>query len=129
MFRNMTTVTQGSIGLGMAIAWFVENGYTVSIPLNDNQSYDIVVDKNDGLKRIQVKTTKFKERNSPNYTVQLKSVRSNKTKNNIKKFDSDTCEFVFIVTEEKDKYLIPSKELHGLNSLSLGLKRDKWKLS
>ena len=79
-FENMAPVQQGSVGLGLAIAYFVSNGFVVSIPLNDNQSYDLIVDKN-GLKKVEVKSTRFKIRNQNVYTVQLKSVRSNKTKN------------------------------------------------
>ena len=36
---------KGNSGLGMAIAYFSTNGYTVSIPLNDTQDYDLVVEK------------------------------------------------------------------------------------
>lgn len=128
MFKDKTTVTQGSIGLGVAIAWFVENGYTVSVPLNDNQPYDLIADKNEGLKRVQVKTTQYKEKGTENYTVLLKSVRSNKTVNKIKKFDANSCELVFILTEDKTKYLIPANELHEMGSIALGIKADKWKL-
>ena len=34
----------GNAGLAMAIAYFGSNGYTVSVPLNDTQDYDLVVD-------------------------------------------------------------------------------------
>lgn len=33
---------KGNSGLGMAIAYFTTKGYTVSIPLNDTQDYDLV---------------------------------------------------------------------------------------
>ena len=32
-------------GLSIAIAYFGSNGYVVSIPLNDTQDYDLVVEK------------------------------------------------------------------------------------
>ena len=31
----------------MAIAYFSSNGYVVSIPLNDTQDYDLVIEKED----------------------------------------------------------------------------------
>ena len=34
-----TNKEKGNSGLGMAIAYFSANGYTVSIPLNDTQDY------------------------------------------------------------------------------------------
>ena len=36
---------KGNAGLGIEIAYYSANGYTVSIPLNDTQDYDLVVDK------------------------------------------------------------------------------------
>lgn len=128
MFENMTTVTQGAVGLGIAIAWFVENGYIVSIPLNDNQPYDIIVDNNNGLKRVQVKTTRNKEKGRKNYTVQLRSIRPNKNLNKIKKFDGHSCDLLFIVAENKDKYCIPAQELNGRTTVNLGPKTEKWKV-
>ena len=40
-----TNKEKGNSGLGMAIAYFSSNGYTVSIPLNDTQDYDLVIEK------------------------------------------------------------------------------------
>lgn len=37
-----TNKEKGISGLGIAIAYFSTNGYTVSIPLNDTQDYDLV---------------------------------------------------------------------------------------
>ena len=42
---------KGNTGLGIAIAYYTSNGYTVSIPLNDTQDYDLIVDKNDILNK------------------------------------------------------------------------------
>lgn len=42
---------KGNTGLGIAIAYYTSNGYTVSISLNDTQDYDLIVDKEMCLKR------------------------------------------------------------------------------
>ena len=52
-----TNKEKGNTGLGIAIAYYSSNGYTVSIPLNDTQDYDLIVDKSNVLKKVQVKTT------------------------------------------------------------------------
>ncbi len=52
-----TNKEKGNSGLGMAIAYFTTNGYTVSIPLNDTQDYDLVVEKGGVLKSVKVKAT------------------------------------------------------------------------
>ena len=51
---------KGNTGLGIAIAYYSANGYTVSIPLNDTQDYDLIVDKDNILKKVQVKATSCK---------------------------------------------------------------------
>lgn len=40
-----TNKEKGNSGLTMAIAYFSTSGYTVSIPLNDTQDYDLVAEK------------------------------------------------------------------------------------
>lgn len=59
-----TNKEKGNSGMGLAIAYFTTNGYIVSIPLNDTQDYDLIVDKNNILKRVQVKSTGCKTKSS-----------------------------------------------------------------
>ena len=67
-----TNKEKGNTALGIAIAYFVSNGYTVSIPLNDTQDYDLVVDKNNQLEKIQVKSSGCKTKYG-HYQVALRS--------------------------------------------------------
>ena len=53
----MNTVSVGDIGEAMAIADFIKAGFGVSKPLSDNLRYDLIVDINNTLYRVQVKTT------------------------------------------------------------------------
>ena len=47
----------GRIGLSMAINYFTYQGYTVSLPLNDTQWYDLVIEKDGILQTVQCKAT------------------------------------------------------------------------
>ena len=70
---NFTTNKEkGNTSLGIAIAYYASNGYTVSIPLNDTQDYDLIVDKDNTIKRVQVKSTGCKTQYG-NYQLALKS--------------------------------------------------------
>ena len=69
---------QGNLGLGKAIEYFVSNGYTVSIPLNDTQKYDLVVEIDGKLNKISVKTSR-QTNNGVSYSVQLRNTGGNKT--------------------------------------------------
>ena len=89
---------KGNAGLGIAIAYYRANGYTVSIPLNDTQDYDLIVDKNNVLKKVQVKATSCKTKYNK-YQVALKSCGG--TKGETYKTIIDTkIDEVFIVTEQ-----------------------------
>ena len=94
---------QGDVGLGVAIGWFSENGYTVSVPLTDSQDYDLVVEKNDGLKKIQVKTVYCKTEYNV-YRANLRIMGGNKSGSSVKKFKKEFVDFVFILTNDKEKY-------------------------
>ena len=70
---------KGNSGLGMAIAYFSSNGYVVSIPLNDTQDYDLVIEKDGKLAKVQVKATGCKTKNNI-YQLSLKSCGGTKGK-------------------------------------------------
>ena len=127
MFNQMSKVTQGSAGLGAAIGYFCGIGVVVSLPLVDNQDYDLIIDEGGLLKKVQVKTTGVKAP-SGNYEVQLKSVRSNKSVNTIKYFDSSKVDYLFILCDDSSKYLIPSSEVKVVGSLTLTQERVKYKI-
>lgn len=75
----VTNKQKGNSGLGMAIAYFSTNGYIVSIPLNDTQDYDLIVEKENLLQRVQVKSTGCVGKGG-NYQVALKSCGGTKGK-------------------------------------------------
>lgn len=69
----MNTKQLGNIGLGQAIAYYSIKGYCISIPLNDSQDYDLIVDIEGYLHKVQVKFTSSKAP-SGNYVVGLRSI-------------------------------------------------------
>lgn len=108
MFENCkNSKKQGDIGLGAAIGYFSSKGYVVSIPLTDNQDYDLLFDDGIKINKVQVKTTKYKAANKY-WQVQLKTSGGNRSRFKDKKFDSSSVEYIFILTDNNDRYLIPS---------------------
>jgi len=127
MFDQANTKKQGDVGLGQAIAWFVSNNYTVSVPLTDSQDYDLLVDKDGKIQRVQVKTTSYKR--NDNYSVQLSVKGGNRSgAGRIKKFDKNKVELVFVLTDTGDKYLIPSGDINVLNHFTLTQERACFKV-
>ena len=124
MLTKRNSTIQGNVGLGHAIQYFTTQGYIVSIPLNDSQAYDLVVDMGDGPKRVDVKTTRLKDsrrENSP-YIVTIKQQNSSRKKI----FDPTTKDYLFVLTELGTQYLIPSDAVWQRTELHLGKKYDQY---
>jgi hypothetical protein len=131
MFNNMSKVTQGCVGLGAAIAYFTRQGCVVLLPLVDNQPYDFAVEENGEIKKVQVKTTGYKDPKAkdPNFIVTLRSIRANKTKNVAHKFNKDLVDYVFVLTSEGNEYLFPSQIIEPKSTLSLCEAYEKYKIN
>jgi len=97
---------QGNVGMGQAIAYYTSKGYTISIPLNDCQEYDLVVEYPDGLKRVQVKTTKHKAP-SGRYVVNLRTMSGYKDKYEYK---IGSYDILFVLDELGGTYEFTSEE-------------------
>ena len=116
----------GNSSLGIAISYFVCNGFIVSIPLNDTQDYDLVVEKDNKLYRVQVKGTSFKTKFG-DYQVALKSCGG--TKGIFYKTVKDTnVELLFVVTADNDLYLIPINDITNTYTLNLGKEYNRYLL-
>lgn len=118
MFENCkNTKQQGNIGLGSAIQYFTQNLYLVSLPLNDSQDYDLVVEDRDGtLKKVQVKTsTQLNEYGT--YSVNLRVLGGNSKSNYVhKKANEVIYDWLFILCDNGDRYLIPKDIIKDLKS-------------
>lgn len=115
----MKSKQQGNIGIGKAIAYFTQMCCTVSIPLNDAQDYDIVVDIDNALRKVQVKTSRCLD-NRGSFRVSLKSDSTY----TYKEFDKNSVDYVFIYTIDGKCYLIPSDKITQKTGISVGGKNN-----
>lgn len=122
-----TNKEKGNTGLGIAIAYYTANGYVVSIPLNDTQDYDLIVEKDNTLKRIQVKATSCKTKYST-YQVALKSCGGTSGKTYKTLIDTN-IEDIFIFTDELDIYIIPKEIIRNKTTINLCEKYKNYKVN
>lgn len=94
----------------------------VSLPITDNNSYDLVADKDGKLSKVQVKTV-AKTNKYGTWTAQIGRVRPNKTKNVIHKFDPGEVDYLFIVLGDGRGYFIPSGAITTGRALTLS---EQW---
>jgi hypothetical protein len=112
---------QGLLGVVDAIAHFGGRGWSVSMPLIDSQPYDLVVDDGSQLHRVQVKTTTFRTPYGI-YSVQLCTNGGNQSFHTVKRFDPSSCELLYVLTDSRERYVIPTAEITSTTTLNLGAK-------
>lgn len=113
---------KGTVGVGHAISYFTRNGFVVSIPLNDTQPYDLVVEIEGVLKKVQIKTT-------TSDTIALRTMGGNRSINVIKMFDHSESDYVYGLMDTGDSWLIPTTDFKNTNAIKLtSQKYNKYKL-
>lgn len=118
----MNTNQKGNLALGKAISYFTENDYIVSLPLNDSQCYDLIIEKDGILKTVQVKYTSEQKENG-NFICRLQTKNQNKIFYSLK----DTfCDLLFCFCSNGDKFLIPINEITNNNIITLFKEKSKY---
>ena len=117
---------QGNVGLGRAIDYYTSYGISSSLPLNDTQKYDLIVDKNNKLQRVSVKTTSQLTENKKYYRVQLKNSGGASGKCKVRKFNNTSCDILFILTMSGTMYEIPSNLVNVGSMLTLNQNWDNY---
>ena len=121
-----TNKEKGNTSIGIAIAYYVSKGYTVSIPLNDTQDYDLIVDKDNLIKRVQIKSTGCKTKYG-NYQVALKSCGGTKGRTYKTVIETQIDE-LFILTKDIEIYIIPKEEIINKSTLNICKKYQQYKV-
>ena len=110
----------GRIGLSMAINYFTLQGYIVSLPMNDTQWYDLIIEKDGIFKTVQCKAT---QTNSDD--IKLISSGGTKGKPYDSIFNHPNLDFLFCVNKNLEMWLIPIKELPKRTSIKLRSRDNK----
>lgn len=114
-----TNKDKGRAGMSIGIAYFGANGYTVSIPLNDTQWYDFIIEKDGIFYTVQCKAT-----GSQDNAISLKSSGGTKgsTYDNILNHKID---LLFCLDKNKNIFVIPVEDIRAngnTNSIRLRTK-------
>jgi hypothetical protein len=107
---------KGKGSVGIAISFYALRGM-ISIPLEPCE-YNLIYDDGVGLHRIKVISCSYKTK----YGIFAASIRisgGNQPNSKIKKFDQNSCDYVFIITSEMEMYEIPAKCIESTRQISL----------
>ena len=119
----MTRKEKGLIAVAYAITWFTNNGYHVLLPIGEPSYYDLVVEKDGELQKVEAKYTSVKV-SAEGYMVDLRTHGGNRSSGNriIKTVCSEHTDLLFAVCPN-ESYLIPVKEIGQQDTVTLG---SKW---
>lgn len=103
----MSRKQTGRVGLSMAINYFTIKSYTVSLPMNDTQWYDLIIEKDGIFETVQCKATETKDD-----IIDFRSTGGTKgiEYDNIHNYQ-DVLTYIFCVNKDLNMWLIPVKDL------------------
>ena len=110
--EHKNSKVKGTVGVGQAIAYFTRIGVVVSIPINDSQPYDLIIDVDGELKRVQVKPTTTD-------AISLRTTGGNQSFHTAKLFDHESCDFIYGMKNTGESWLIPTNAFTNINSIKL----------
>lgn len=112
------TKTKGSISELKFAAKFIEMGYNILFPYGENQRYDLVIEKNNVFKRIQIKTASV-EKVFIRFSIRSRDRKTNSTIS--KNYNGEVDYFAVFSPELEKYYLIPIEIVENAKS--------KWNLT
>ncbi len=124
--KQNNTVGRGTIGLAKAISFFCSKHYIVSLPVSDNQPYDLIVDDGNKVSKVEIKTSTAVSKKGDN-VVTLKKCRHNKTRNKITPISAKDCDLIFVYTSAGETYLFPSDVLDNMHGITLSKKYTQYR--
>ena len=111
----------GRIGLSMAINYFTIKGYTISLPLNDTQWYDLVIEKDGKFYTVQCKATATQDK-----TIDFRSTGGTNGSVYDNLLNHSELDFLFCVDDELNMWNIPVKDIiQAGNKKSIRLRHEK----
>lgn len=93
---------KGRMGLALAISYFTYAGYTISIPLNDTQWYDLIIEKDGKFETVQCKFTGSKDN-----SISLRQCGGTKGTVYDNILNHSELDYLFCVDIKMNMYLIP----------------------
>lgn len=114
----MNTKERGDLAVGQAINFFIKNRYEVCLPIGDKRDYDLIIEKDGKLERVQVKYAGLYGR-SGTCKVGLRITGGNQSYSYAKKYKKDAFDTLFVYTEKGEIYVIPWNNLKIRNELSI----------
>lgn len=122
----MNNKSKGNIAEAVFTAECLKRGWIISIPYGDNCRYDAILDRGNGLERIQIKSSTYSSRRGV-IEASTRRIYNNKTKGQIcNTYTKDEIDAFVIYSPELEKfYYIPIIEQEKQKTISLRVTTNK----
>lgn len=114
----MLTKEKGDLAVANAIQYYMSNGYEVCLPIGDKRPYDLIVEFEGKLSRVQVKYAGFYKGISQ-HKVALRITGGNQSWNTTKKYQANDFDQLFVFTASGRKFLLPWQDITARNELNI----------
>ena len=115
---------KGNVGEAKCLAKMVELGVPVSIPFGDNERYDMIIEHNNHLEKIQVKYSSCQEREG-SITFKVVSSTNHTTNKHLSNYDNDVDAFLLYNSLNDEIYYLPIDILNGKKTITLRMEPTK----
>ena len=115
---------KGDIGEAKCLAKMIELGIPVSLPFGDNQRYDMIIDVNGQLKRIQVKYSSFSE-NQGSIIFKISSSTNHTTNKHCDTYENNVDGFLLYNSLNDEIYYLPIEIDQGRKTITLRMEPSK----
>ena len=109
---------KGDLAVANAITYFMSNGYEVCLPIGDKKPYDLVVEQDGNLFRVQVKYAGYYT-GAGRHKAALRTMGGNQSFYTAKKYKKSDFDLLFIFVANGRKFLLPWNQIDNTNSLSI----------
>lgn len=109
---------KGDIAASYAIHYFMTHGYEVCLPIGDKRPYDLVVEQNGRLYRVQVKYAGYYI-GAGTHKAALRTMGGNQTYHTAKKYLDTDFDLLFVYVANGRTFVIPWANLPNRNSLAI----------
>jgi hypothetical protein len=122
--RAVNRRVQGDIGELSAMEWLGSQGATVWVPFNHSPHVDLMAEFDDGLVKVQVKTSTFQAKpksGEERWKVAIATNGGNRSWTGLtKKFDPAKVDYLFVLVGNGRRWFIPSAFIEAAREVTLG---------
>jgi hypothetical protein len=102
----MTSKDKGDIAVSQAIAYYSLKGIPILLPFGDKNKYDLVIEDQDGFKKVQCKYSNVIKK-SGGYEIPMRVCGGNQSRFNAISYKNGDFDILFVTTGNGDNYAIP----------------------